>query len=102
METVLGVLASSWPELALSIIIGCQFCLAVVLVGKGMILLGALGGSVGAGIQQAMQMVGGQGLGFISGEWRGVVGTPRRQMYCAIAVLLIASIIMAYSNTLAN
>jgi hypothetical protein len=97
-----GVLLMSWRELTLSIIIGAQFCLAIVLIGKGMILLGALGASVGSGIQQALQMIGGQGLGFVSGEWRGVHGRPRRQMYCAIAVLLVASIIMAYSNTMAR
>lgn len=97
-----GILLTSWREVALAIIVGIQFIVAVALAGKGMILLGVLGASVGAGIQQAMQMVGGQGLGFISGEWRGVHGTPRRQMYLAIVVLIIAMIVMAYSNTLAG
>ncbi len=95
-----GVLAESSKELALASIIGLQMCVAVALANKGMLLLGALGASVGAGIQQAMQMVGGQGLGFISGEWHGVYGTPRRQMYAAIVLLIVAAIIMAYSNTL--
>jgi len=44
---------------------------------KGMLLLGTLGASVGFGIQQATQIIGGQGVGFISGEWRGVMGRPR-------------------------
>jgi len=95
-----AVLTESGKELALASIIGLQMCVAVALANKGMLLLGALGASVGAGIQQAMQMVGGQGLGFISGEWRGVYGTPRRQMYAAIVLLIVAAIIMAYSNTL--
>jgi hypothetical protein len=95
-----GVLAESWKELGLAAIIGLQMCVAVALANKGMLLLGAFGASVGAGIQQAMQMVGGQGLGFISGEWKGVYGRPRRQMYVAIVFLLIAAVIMAYSNTL--
>ncbi len=95
-----SVLAESSKELALASIIGLQMCVAVALANKGMLLLGALGASVGAGIQQAMQMVGGQGLGFISGEWRGVYGAPRRQMYAAIVLLIVAAIIMAYSNTL--
>ncbi len=97
-----GVLLTSGPEIALSILMGVQFCLAIVLVGKGMVLLGALGASVGAGIQQAMQMLGGQGVGFVSGEWKGVHGTPRLQMYCAIALLIVATAIMTYSNMLAN
>lgn len=95
-----GVLATSWKQCVLAAIIGIQMCAAVALANKGMLLLGAFGASVGAGIQQAMQMVGGQGLGFISGEWRGVAGRPRQQMYVAIAFLLIAAVIMAYSNTL--
>jgi hypothetical protein len=67
-----------------------------------MILLGALGASVGAGIQQASQMLGGQGVGFLSGEWRGVHGAPRRLMLASIAALIVAGAIMAYSNTLAK
>ena len=60
-----GVLLSSMPELLLAVIIGINFSVAVTLMGKGMLLLGALGGSIGFGIQQAMQMTGSQGLGFI-------------------------------------
>ena len=54
--------------------------LALTLPGKGMLMLGALGAAIGGGIQQAMQMVGGQGTGFISGEWRGV--TASRDCKC--------------------
>jgi hypothetical protein len=86
----------------LAVIIGIDFSLAVALMGKGMLLLGALGASVGWGIQQSMQMTGTQLLGFLSGEWRGVYGKPRRQMYLAIALLIVAAIVMAYGNTLAS
>jgi L-rhamnose-H+ transport protein len=95
-----AVLLSSGKELMLAILIGVDFSLAVALMGKGMLLLGALGASVGWGIQQAMQMTGTQLLGFVSGEWRGVTGKPRVQMYLAIAVLMVAAAIMAYGNTL--
>lgn len=94
------VFGESWKEIALAVVIGINFSLAVTLMGKGMLLLGALGASIGWGIQQAMQMTGSQAVGFISGEWRGVHGKPRRQMYLAIAILIIAASIMAYSNTL--
>jgi L-rhamnose-H+ transport protein len=93
-----GVLATSWKEVALSVFMGLETCIAIALPGKGMILLGPFGASVGFGIQQAMQMTGAQGVGFISGEWRGIHGKPRWQMYCAIAALVIASIIMAIGN----
>jgi hypothetical protein len=96
-----GVLLAHPGELLLAVIIGVNFSVAVALMGKGMLLLGALGGSVGWGIQQAMQMTGNQAVGFLSGEWRGVHGRPRRQMYLAIAILMVAATIMAASNKLA-
>jgi len=97
-----GVLFQSGWELVLAVLIGVDFSLAVALMGKGMLLLGALGASVGFGIQQSMQMTGTQLLGFISGEWRGVHGKPRVQMYIALAILLVAAVVMAYGNTLAK
>ena len=96
------VIAASWKEFALAVIIGVNFSVAVTMMGVGMLLLGALGASIGVGIQQAMQMIGGQGLGFVSGEWRGVHGKPRIQMYLAIAILIAAGVILAYGNTLAK
>jgi hypothetical protein len=95
-----GVLLTNWKEFGLTAIMGLQTVLALSLPGKGMLMIGALGAAIGTGIQQAMQMVGGQGTGFISGEWRGVRGKPRWQMYCSIALLIIAAFIMAYSEKL--
>lgn len=93
-----GVLAQGRGELLLAILIGTQLIIGFGLQGLGMVALGALGASVGAGIQQAMQIVGTQGVGFISGEWRGVVGTPRRLMYAAIALLMVAVIVLVQAR----
>jgi L-rhamnose-H+ transport protein len=95
-----GVLLTSWRELWLASIIGINMAIGIVLMGSGMLWVGALGASVGFGIQQASQMLGSQGLGFISGEWKGVLGSPRALMCAAIGVLIIAALIMAYGNTL--
>jgi hypothetical protein len=97
-----GVLGQSCNEVMLAAIIGINFAVGIVLMGSGMRWLGVLGASVGFGIQQASQMLGGQGLGFISGEWKGVLGKPRRQMYTAIVMLIIAAIIMAYGTSRAK
>lgn len=97
-----GVISSSWKEIALASIIGIQFFAAVVLQGKGMLLLGALGASVGIGIQQALQILGNVGVGFASGEWTGIYGKPRRLMWASVAILTFAAVIMAYGNTLVN
>ncbi len=96
------VLSESRRELAWCLFMGVSGCIAITLLGKGMLLLGVLGASVGFGIQQATQLVGNMSVGFIGGEWRGVHGTPRNQMYAAIFVLLLAAVIMAYGNTLAK
>jgi len=97
-----GVLTQSLPEFGLAMMIGIQFCVSVTLLGNGMRLLGVMGASIGFGIQQAMQILGGQGVGFVSGEWRAVHGKPRQQMYAAIAILVVAATVMAFGNTLAK
>jgi L-rhamnose-H+ transport protein len=81
-------------------LIGFQFIASILLLGKGMVLLGVLGASVGFAIQQSMQVIGNQLVGFMGGEWEGVRGKPRNRMYLAIGIILAAVIILAYSNTL--
>lgn len=94
-----AVLVEHPREIPFPVIGGVQFFVAIVLLGIGSLKLGALGASVGWGIYQATQMIGGQAVGFMSGEWHGVSGRPRRQMYAAIAVLLIGAVVIAYGNT---
>ena len=94
-----NVLQECWRAVALAALIGVNFFLALALRGKGILMLGVLGASVGFGIQQAMQMLGSQGVGFISGEWRGVHGRPRNWMYFAITLLIVAALVMAYGNS---
>jgi len=96
------ILLENPREVGLAAIQGAQGCLAVLLLGKGMLMLGVLGASVGFGIHCTMQTVGNQGLGFLSGEWRGIHGTPRRQMLGAIALVLLAAGVMAYANYISN
>ena len=86
-------------ELICGALLGAQFIVAVILMGRGMVLLGILGASVGYGIQQSMQVIGNQVVGFVSGEWKGVKGNPKKTMYLALVVIFIAVIILAYSNT---
>jgi L-rhamnose-H+ transport protein len=89
------VLAAHPGEIDLSIIYGVLFFVPSALFGQGMLLLGPLGASVGWGLVQGTLILGGQILGFLSGEWRGVGGMPRRQIYAAIVLLITAMVIMA-------
>jgi hypothetical protein len=88
------VFTSSWKDFLLAVAIGANVSLSVVLIGSGMRMIGPLGGSVGLGIQAASWMLGGQIVGFASGEWRGAGPKPRRQMYLAIMCLLAGVLIM--------
>jgi L-rhamnose-H+ transport protein len=93
------VLLRAPRELVFPALMGVQFCAAIALLGNGNLVLGALGASVGWGIYQALQILGNQAVGFLSGEWRGVPAKPRRQMYAGIALLLVAAVVMAYGNS---
>ncbi len=94
-----NLLFSRKDELLFSSLAGLQFIVSVILMGRGMVLLGILGASVGFGIQQSMQIFGTQLVGFVSGEWKNVKGKPIKTMYLALFVILIAVIIFSYSNT---
>lgn len=94
------VLGESPKETGLSLIVGLNLFLAFSLWFQGMLLLGPMGGSIGFGIYFALQILGAQGLGRISGEWRGVHGKPVKQMGAAVTILVVAAAIMAYASTL--
>ncbi len=93
-----GKLFSSGKEFLLATIIGAQLIIGVIIMGRGMILLGILGASVGFGIQQSMQVAGNQIVGFSSGEWKGIKGKPMRLMYSALATIFFAIILLATAN----
>jgi len=95
------VIRESPKEYGLSLIVGLNLFLAFSLWFQGALLLGPLGASVGFGIYFALQILAAQGLGLISGEWRGVHGKPAMQMCTAVAILVLAAGIMAYASTLA-
>jgi hypothetical protein len=95
-----GLLGQDWREFLLAVIIGANLSVSVLLMGVGMRMLGALGASVGIGIQTATWMLGGQGLGFASGEWAGASERARKQMLVAIVCLVVAVLIMIRGNLL--
>ncbi len=93
-----NVLFQSRSEALMATLIGSQLIVGFGLQGLGMVALGSLGASIGAGIQQVMQIVGAQSIGFLSGELRGIAGRPLRFMFAAVGVLLIATLVIAYAN----
>jgi L-rhamnose-H+ transport protein len=97
-----SIITKHGKEIILSVSYGLLFFIPSALLGKGMLLLGVLGASVGWGIAQVSIILGGQILGFASGEWRGVTGKPMRYIFTAIAVLLLSMMILTLGNLLAH
>ena len=95
-----NVLKDNPKEIGLSLIVGFNLFLAFALWFMGMLLLGPLGASIGFGIYFALQILAAQGLGWISGEWKGVRGKPIWQMGTAVVILVGAAAIMAYASTI--
>jgi L-rhamnose-H+ transport protein len=93
-----NVLTRNGRDILLSITYGILFFTPSVFLGKGMLLLGALGASVGWGITQGAIIGGAQILGFASGEWKGIYGKPRKYIYLAIIILVIAMFILGLGN----
>ena len=85
-------------EILLSIPLGGIIIVSMVMTSMGMALIGALGPSIGFGVNQAMQIVGSQSIGFLFGEWRGVPRCHIRTMVAAIVLLLAAVAVIAYGN----
>jgi L-rhamnose-H+ transport protein len=82
-------------------IFGVMFISGFLFMGKGMLLLGALGASVGFGLQQSSQILGSQIVGFAGGEWKQAGPAARRMVFTAIAVLILAAVLMATGNSMA-
>ena len=97
-----GVLCEHARDIPLAIIFGVIFFAGFPIMGKGMLLLGALGASVGFGLQQASLLLGGQIVGFLSGEWKWVSGAPLAQIRWAIVLLVCAAAIMSVGNALTH
>jgi L-rhamnose-H+ transport protein len=95
------ILFKHLPEALLGTIFGVMFISGFLFMGKAMLLLGALGASVGFGLQQSSQILGSQIVGFISGEWKQADGATLRMAYTAIAILVLAAVIMATGNNMA-
>ena len=95
-----NLLFSRKDELLYGSLVSLQFFISIVFMGRGMVFLGALGASVGFGIQQSLQVAGNQLVGFVGGEWKGVNGKPRKLMYAGLVIILFAVTLFSYSNAI--
>jgi len=92
--------SSPQTDIPLSMLMGFLFIGSTAVYGVAALHLGALGASVGWGIMQIMQIVVGNLFGFLTGEWKAAHSRLVRLMLTGLAVLVIASILMALGNYL--
>lgn len=90
----------SLRDFMLSLPIGIITIVSFVMGSTGMVMLGALGASVGFGINQAMQIAASQAVGRFTGEWRGVPSEHIRTMTIAVIVLLASVAIVAVARAM--
>jgi hypothetical protein len=95
-----NVLAKHPGEVLLSLVIGGQLMLALAILGYGRAQMGRFGDSQAAGVQLAMQIIGGLVVGFLAGEWRGVPRKPKIQLCAAFLVLLVGAVLIKYAETM--
>ena len=79
----------AWREAVLAIPFAVLTILSFVSGSAGMVMMGALGSSVGFGASLAMQIVSAQSIGLIFGEWKGVERRYTRLMVAALALMLL-------------
>jgi len=74
--------------------------LAQIPYGIGAFYLGALGTTVGWGINIGMALIVAASLGFFTGEWKGASRSSVRTICAGIGVLILGMAILAYANSL--
>jgi L-rhamnose-H+ transport protein len=68
--------------------------------GVGAFTLGALGTSVGFAIFQSGSVLIGNGLGFMTGEWKGASSESKKWLAIGLTVLITGIIIVSIGNTI--
>lgn len=84
--------------LTLLMAVGHTACL--VLYGIGGLMVGALGTSVGFAIFQSGSVLIGNGLGFMTGEWRSATGDSKKWLAMGLSVLIAGIVIVSIGNIL--
>ena len=71
---------------------------AMALYGVATVYLGALGTSVGYGIFQIFMIMTANGAGLVTGEWRSAPRSARNTLYASLALLSVATGLLAAGN----
>jgi L-rhamnose-H+ transport protein len=85
-------------DAGLGSLMGILWMGAVALYGVASVYLGALGTSVGFGIFQIFMIITANCAGLVTGEWRAAPRIARRTLYASLALLSVATALLAAGN----
>ena len=73
---------------------------SVAFYGRGATKMGALGGSAGFGMWMGTTVLVSNFWGVVTGEWKGVQGSPTKYMIGGAILMLMAIALIGYSASL--
>jgi L-rhamnose-H+ transport protein len=86
------------PEACWGTLMGVLWIAAVSIYGVSSVFLGPLGTSVGWGIFQIFMIMTANLSGVLSGEWASASNAARRTLWAGLAMLAVATAVMAAGN----
>jgi L-rhamnose-H+ transport protein len=92
----------SGSDLSRAVMLGCLHFLAQIPYGMGAYFLGRLGTTVGWALNIAFSLLVANAFGFLTGEWKGAPKSSIKTLYLALSILVLATILLAYGNSLAS
>ena len=87
---------STPKDFCLTLLMPLLFVCSLLGMANGMRMMGALGASLGFGLQQGLQILTAQGVGIFTGEWKGGLRQTQVLMISAVVLMLIAISAMAF------
>lgn len=87
---------STLRDFLLTLLMPLLFVCSLLSLANGMRMMGALGASLGFGLQQGLQILTAQGVGIVTGEWKGVLRRTQVLMISAVVLMLMAISAMAF------
>jgi L-rhamnose-H+ transport protein len=86
------------PDVGFAVLMAVLWMGAVAIYGVASVCLGVLGTSVGWGLIQILSIMSANIGGLLAGEWAAAPGSARRTLYAGLALLTVATVMLAAGN----
>jgi L-rhamnose-H+ transport protein len=94
-----NVFRGPWlPDAGFAVLMAVLWMGAVAIYGVASVCLGVLGTSVGWGLIQILSIMSANIGGLLAGEWAAAPGSARRTLYAGLALLTVATVMLAAGN----